>query len=108
MYFKVSITETGRNTLKDEPHTFNNVIETFRTIEGAKQFLIDRYGTIPKRNRNNTLFRDVKDNKGWVEAKESGFTTSYWNKDISHNSTSWYQTDWVEVTQVEEKTILVN
>ncbi len=104
MYFKVVITETGRNTLKEQAHIFNTETTTYRTLEGAQQYLIDRYGTIPKRTINNTIYRDLKNG----ESVEAGFTMSYWNKDISHNSSSWYQTDWVEVTQVEEKPILVN
>jgi hypothetical protein len=104
MYFKVNINETGRNTLKEEAHTFNYISESFKTLEEAKQFLVDRYGTIPKRTFRNTMYRDLKNGS----SVEIGFIKSYWNKDISHNSTSWYQTDWVEVTQVEEKTILVN
>ena len=104
MYFKVVITETGRNTLKEQAHIFNDDIAIFKTLEEVKEHLTNRYGTIPKRTNNNTIYRDLKNG----QTVKTGFTKSYWNKDISHNSSSWYQTDWVEITQVEETIVLVN
>jgi len=102
-YYKVTITETGRNTLKEQPHIFNAITEDFETLELAKKYLVERYGKIPKLTPNNTIYQNSKDGK----AQEIGFIKSYWNKDISHNSSSWYQTDWVTVTKVTENWIIV-
>lgn len=102
-YYKVVITETGRNTLKEQAHTFNVETKSFRTLEGAEAYLFDRYGTIPKRTTRNTIYQDTEN-----EAEEIGFTKSYWNKDMSHNSNSWYQTDWVTITEVKEKPVLIS
>ena len=101
MYYKLTIAETGRSTLRDEPERFNDEVQTFRTLEGIKQAIIDRYGKIPKRHTHNTIYSDY--NGGAA----IGFLTSYWNKDWSHNTKSWYQTDWVTVTEVTETPVLL-
>ncbi len=101
MYHKVTINETGRNTLRDEPETFNVVVKTFKALNEAREYLIDRYGSIPKLRPRNTIYQDP-------DAVPVGFLKSFWNKDWSHNSKSWYQTDWVTVTSVTEQPILVN
>jgi hypothetical protein len=103
MYYKVTIDETGRDSLRDEAAKFNQVIETFKTVDEAKAYLTERYGTIPKRTHSTTIYVDFTDG-----AKPVGFLHSYWNKDISHNSKSWYQTDWVSVTEVNEMPVMVN
>ena len=101
MYYKVVIHETGRNNLKEEPQTFNVETKTTKTLEEIKEFLVDRYGKIPKRRMNNTIFVDP-------DAQPIGFLHSFWNRDISHNSHKWYQTDWVAVVKVNEEPVLVN
>lgn len=100
-YIKLHITETGRNCLKDQPAIFNDLTETFKTVEKAKDFLTDRYGQMPK--GKNKIYIDTNN-----EVKVLGFTHSFWNKDWSHNSKSWYQTDWIEITNVNEVPVLLN
>ena len=95
-YYKISITETGRQGLKrDTPQTFNTIEDTFKTLDELKLFLINRYGKMPK--GRNKIYRDV-DGKSVVW----GFLHSFWNKDISHNTKCWYQTDWVSMSIMNE------
>lgn len=47
---EVIITETGRNTLKDEPRAFNEERAIFKNLDAVKEYLIDRYGKLPKMN----------------------------------------------------------
>jgi hypothetical protein len=101
MYYKLVIDETARDCLNDTPHMFHQVVEKFGSIEEVKQHLVERYGKMPK--GRSIVFIDTKEGGSEVV----GFTHSYWNKDVSHNSKSWFQTDWIEVMEVEEKTILI-
>ena len=87
-YFKVEITETGRSHLKEEPSIFNVINETFNNLDAVKEFLADHYGRMPK-GRKKIYVGD---------GLEIGFLHSFWNKDYSHNSKSWYQTDWIAIT----------
>jgi len=103
MYYKLSITETGRSTLKEEASIFNKDEQTFTTLQEVKEAIIERYGKLPKRTLANTIFIDDEEGK----PKPVGFLRSFWNKDWSHNSSSWFQTDWVCVTTIEEQPVLV-
>lgn len=103
-YIKLTIVETGRGNLKEKPQTFNEIIETFPTLEEAKGFLVDRYGHLPK--GRNKVYLDYNDiSKGFQVV---GFHHSFWNKDWSHNSKSWYQTDWITLTEVTEVPVLIH
>ena len=95
-YFEIRIDETARNSLKEEANLFHEEVKRFKTVEEVKEYLIDRYGKLP--NRRNKIYQDSNEGKHI----EIGFTHSFWNKDISHNSKSWYQTDWVEICKVNE------
>jgi hypothetical protein len=100
-YIEVKITETGRNNLEDAPTIFNEEVEKVETLEQARKFLEERYGKMP--GMRSKVFVDGK--KG--ETIEVGFTHSFWNKDWSHNSKAWFQTDWVSIYQVTKETILL-
>ena len=100
-YYKLTIAETGRDTLKDEPYYFNEDVSQYRTLEGIEAALRDRYGKIPHILKDNLIYI------GDDEPVPVGFTYSYWNKDISHNSKSWYQTDWISITLVTEEPVLL-
>jgi len=76
--------------LRDAPQGFNSEKHTFVSIEDIAEFLIDRYGKMPGMRRK-VLNSDTV----------IGFTHSFWNSDISHNSKHWYQTDWIIVREVE-------
>ena len=58
---KVVITETGRNSLKDEARTFNEEKFSFLTIEEVKEFLKDRYGRVP--NGRKKVYADSDNGK---------------------------------------------
>lgn len=96
-YYKLTIDETGRDSLKEPSRMFNQITEFFKTREDADTYLADRYGHMP--NGKNKVYVDVEDGK----AVPIGFTYSYWNSDISHNSPKWYQTDWIVITKVTEE-----
>jgi hypothetical protein len=100
--YKIKITETGRHNLKTAA-TFFNIKETFSfvTLEEINAFLVNRYGKMP--SKRNKVYVDDKDGN----AKEIGFTHSYWNNDISHNSKKWYQTDWIEIVEYTEEPVLI-
>ena len=96
--YEVVISETGRSSLKEEPQCFNQTKEVFKTVEEIKAFLKDRYGKIPKIKENNKIYVTKKGETYMV-----GFTYSYWNKDVSHNSKAWYQTDWITIDEIRVK-----
>ena len=50
-YFRVEISETARGSLRKsryESGLFNIVIEVFKSLNEVEQYLIDRYGKLPK------------------------------------------------------------
>lgn len=96
-HIKVRIDETGRNCLKDKPQIFNQKERLCSSTEEVKQFLIDHYGKIP--NGRKKVYQDSKDEK----TKVIGFLHSYWNRDVSHNSKPWYQTDWITFSLLDTK-----
>ena len=93
---RIAIQCTTRNSLRETPNLFDVVHETVLDIKEAQEFLINRYGEMP--GGRNKVYVDDKDRN----AKVLGFTHSFWNKDISHDSKPWYQTDWVTAVEVEE------
>lgn len=95
--FVLLIDETGRDCLKGQVSCFNQIKETFKTKEELKNYLIDRYGKIP--GGRHKIYQDKKD--GSVECV--GFLHSFWNRDVSNNSSKWYQTDWITFFESEIK-----
>lgn len=101
MYYQIRISETASNTLKEEKHRFNEYSKDLKTLEGVNEFLIKRYGKMPA--KRNKIYVDNEDGT----STEVGFLHSYWNSNRSHNSKSWHQTDWVTITEVVEKPVLI-
>lgn len=100
-YYKVQITETARNNPKEDienDHIFNKIEQKCSTLNLVRKFLIDHYGKIP--NMKRKIYCDP-------DGEEIGFIHSFWNKDISHNSKAWWQTDWICITEISEKNILL-
>jgi hypothetical protein len=95
---KLEISETGRNSLKDEPTMFNRIVDEFENIDECKEALKARYGRMP--NGRNKIYTGPNNNPIVV-----GFLHSFWNKDWSHNSKNWFQTDWISIYEVETKPI---
>lgn len=101
VYIRVSIDETARNSLSSDSKIFNKIANDFVGVGNAMEFLIERYGRMP--GRRNKVYVDTPEGR-----KVVGFTHSYWNKDWSHRGgKSWFQTDWVFVTNVVETSVLL-
>lgn len=98
---KITITKTACNSLKEinKSYTFNKITEYFETKEDAKKYLQERYG-----KKDFSKCRKVYSGSD----VEIGFVHSFWNKDYSHNSKSWYQTDWVCIVEQIETPILLD
>ena len=95
MYYEIKITETATSKPGnyDETHWFNKIIEKFKTKEEALNYLIERYGKFdPKKCAK--MYHDSNN-------EQCGYIKSFWNKDISHDSKNWWQTDWITVEMVE-------
>ena len=101
MYYQLTINETARNHLKEEPNFLNTIKESFATITDTKDFLVDRYGKLPQ--GRSKIYQDKKNG----QAQEIGFLHSFWNQDFSHNSKKWYQTDWIEVCKINTEPVLI-
>ena len=94
---RITIESTGRGHLKQETaNLFDVTHETVLDIKEAQEFLTDRYGKMP--GGRNKVYVDDKDGN----AKVLGFTHSFWNKDWSHDSKPWFQTDWITAVYVVE------
>ena len=90
-FYEVTIIEQGRHSLKEKPEVFNVETKRFSNLAQIKQFLISRYGEkVVKKKAINPVF-----------------SYSFWNKDLSHDSPWWYQTDNVVVEKVKETRDLV-
>jgi len=102
-YYKIHIVETGRYSLREKAENYNEESKICVTPEEVKEYLKNHYGRLP--NGKNKVYMDVDVAEGLGE--EIGFTHSFWNRDISHNSKPWYQTDWIEISLVTEESILL-
>ena len=97
-HYKIVIDETARNRPSDGTHTFNRIVETFKTILDIKNFLTDRYGKVPTGRKKVYVDRDGV-------AVPIGYTHSFWSQDWSHNSKKWYQTDWITFYVVNQRSL---
>lgn len=102
MYYKLKITETGRSNPAGESSVFNEDTVEFVKPEQIREYLIERYGRVP--NGRHKVYMDDRNGKN---PQVIGFMHSFWNRDISHNSPNWFQTDWVTITEVYEKPFLL-
>lgn len=100
MYYELTINETARNHLKEEPRLFSTIQESFGTVSDIKDFLVDCYGKLPRGQAK--IYRDKNG-----QSQEIGFMHSFWNRDISHNSKAWYQTDWIEICKINAEPVLI-
>lgn len=97
-YFKIRITETGADKPGGDADIFNVDTKLVTSREDIRSYIVDRYGKDINTPRRKKIYVDTKQG----EQKQVGFLYSFWNKDWSHNSKSWYQTDWIEITEIEE------
>jgi len=95
MYYEIEITRTAKNHLKEEKScSFDHETITRPSLAAVKEYLIEQYGKLP--GMRNKVYYDTVSG----ETKLVGFTHSFWNKDWSHNSKSWFQTDWISIHEM--------
>ena len=99
--YELEIIETATNRPADQEnaHVFNTIRESFASLELVESYLIDRYGKRPSR----PIYIDTAD--GTI--KQAGYCGSFWNKDWSHMSKSWWQTDWITIYTAEYQNVLI-
>ena len=100
--FELHIDETVRDNLKEKPYLMNQITKHFQTLDELKAYLKLRYGKLPS-GRNKIFIDDAEGNPQAI-----GYTYSFWNKDCSHNSKHWYQTDWIVVFETYKKPISIS
>ena len=101
-YFKITIEETSRDNLRKPPQFYHAETTCAKSLPEVKDCLRDRYGKVP--GGRHKIYIDDKDG----HPCEVGFTHSFWNKDCSHNSNSWYQTDWITIEHIVAETVLIH
>ena len=101
-YYKIKIDETSKGMREGADvgySIFNQREEFFKTIEEVKSYLKEYYGG----HKRVKMYCDNKDGK----AKQTGWIYCFNNKDISHNSEWWRQQDWISISEIEEKEVLL-
>lgn len=101
-HYLLTIDETAGANPGGKQQRINTIEEPFGSIPALNKYIADRYGKPLTSKGRNKIYRDV----GGV-SKEVGFLYSYWNKDISHNSKSWFQTDWITVEYHEVSPVII-
>lgn len=102
MVYLINIDETSKNNLKEEKSSiFNQEEFKFKTKKEVLNFLEERYTLKKIKNAIKNKKFIFNDSKKGVECV--GITLSFWNKDYSHMSKSWYQTDWLSIKKVNIK-----
>lgn len=84
---------TGKNYGSKEDYVcFDTTNENVPSVQSAKKLLKERYG----RCKKIKIYKETKDSKdihiGWVYC--------FNNNDISHNSKTWHQQDWVYLNEI--------
>jgi len=104
-YLEITITETACNSPRDMGNCsiFNRIVKKRENREEIEKFLTEHYGKPLNSKNKRPIFVDKKDGS----TEQVGFLYSFWNRDVSHNSKNWFQTDWIEVCEVEEKPVLI-
>ena len=96
-HYKLIIVETGQTRPGGEDATiFNEDVTSHKTLQDVKDYLFRRYDKHIKPRRK--IYVDT--NNG---TKQAGWRYSFWNKDWSHNSKCWFQTDWIELWKVHQE-----
>jgi len=98
--YEVNTTETSKGLFsKEDYQCFNSTQDKFETLEEVKEFLKDKYGNCKKEK----MYIDDKDGN----AKHIGWIYSFRNRDISHMSEWWIQRDWVDISEVNCKRVVL-
>ena len=101
IYIRLDITETERVNLNARSYHRYAFTETFKDIDGLKEYLIDRYGKMP--GGRNKVYADKTDGS----IQEVGFTHSFWRDPQCYGDKRAYQTDWISIVDVVETPILI-
>jgi hypothetical protein len=89
---RLEIHETYKNRPANEQWVRGEIInQKFVDEESLKAYLTERYGHVPSGKKK--IFLDRKDGK----PIKVGFLHTFWNKDYSYNSKSYYQQDWLSL-----------
>jgi hypothetical protein len=99
-YYKVHRVMTGKamGNKQDDYSRFDDQIETFPTLNEAKQFLKDTYRDC----KRTKMYRDLTNG----QSEHIGYVYHFKSGDISHYPVDkWYQQDWVTITKVNEEYI---
>lgn len=101
MYYRIRILRTSKriSSKQEDYQTFDDETKDFETLEQVKSFLQENYGKVKKVK----MYVETKDRNG----EHIGWIYCFVNSDVSHNTKRWYQQDWVEVSEVTEKRIVV-
>lgn len=84
---EISITQTAKSNPRDDYGAYNDERHIVKDMAEAKAWLKERYGNC----KRSYIYQDTKSG----ETKRVGYIYHFRNSDISHNSKSWYQQDWV-------------
>lgn len=98
--YKIKIAcESRKNPGSKESYIFNETIKNVKSLEEVKKYIINLYGKVPSKY----IYIDTVNGPQIV-----GFTYSYWNRDISHDTKYWWQTDYIELLYYTENHITEN
>ena len=103
-FYEVLVTKTGKAINSKKPagegwETFDRITKRFKTTKETKEWLHEEYGNCKRKK----IYVDTIDEK----AKHIGYIYCFKNRDISHNSESWYQQDWIDIEEMRATRILV-
>ena len=100
-YIKITIKKTSKpiGSKKENYEIFNVIEHLAKDKKEAREYLNGEYG---KCKREKMYIDDEQNNP-----KQIGWIYSFKNQDISHNSDYWWQKDWVSITRVKEKEIMI-
>lgn len=107
-YYEVYITMTAKpmGRPKSEAgysdgdyHVFARDTKKFKTLEEVKAWLKDHYGN----SKRVKMYQDTEDG-----AQHTGYIYCFIGSDYSHSPVDkWYQQDWVEISEVTSRIMLV-
>ena len=100
MYYRMRITKTAKKKgSKESMSTFDNETKDFQTLKGLKEYLKDTYGKCKKQK----MYVDTKQG----ETKHIGYIYCFITTYYPDYKSKYVQNDWVDISGVEENTILV-
>ena len=103
----IRISEASYDKSVDAYSMFNEGEWGFKTLKEISDFLDEHYDEenffLNHYNEKHFMKMETKDGE-----MPTGIIFDYKNKDWSHDSEWWNQSDWIEIFQVEKKEIFTN